>query len=79
MTPPPDHRVLTRRELLKTAGAVGAAMAVTPRSATAAVPAPIRPPGVESMMGVPFARHDKVRLAIVGTGLRGTSVLREWL
>lgn len=31
------------------------------------------------MLGVPFARHDTVRLAIVGTGLRGRSVLGEWL
>lgn len=79
MTPPPDDRVLSRRELLKTAGAVGAAMAVTPRSAVAATTAPPRGTGVTSMMGVPFERHEKVRLAIVGTGLRGTSVLREWL
>ncbi|MGD9525027.1 MAG: Gfo/Idh/MocA family protein, partial [Gemmatimonadales bacterium] len=32
-----------------------------------------------SMLGVPFARHETVRLAIVGTGLRGRSVLNEWL
>lgn len=31
------------------------------------------------MLGVPFARHETVRLAIVGTGLRGRSVLNEWL
>jgi len=28
---------------------------------------------------VPFERHDTVRIAIVGTGLRGKSMLREWL
>lgn len=31
------------------------------------------------MLGVPFERHEVVRIAIVGTGLRGRSVLREWL
>ena len=31
------------------------------------------------MMGVPFERHAKVRVAIVGTGLRGSSVLGELL
>ena len=31
------------------------------------------------MLGVPFDRHPRVRVAIVGTGLRGTSVLREFL
>lgn len=31
------------------------------------------------MMGVPFEPRDVVRIAIVGTGLRGRSVLHEWL
>ena len=31
------------------------------------------------MAGVPFERHDTVRIAIVGTGLRGRSMLNEWL
>ena len=31
------------------------------------------------MLGVPFERHDIVRVAIVGTGLRGRSVLGELL
>jgi predicted dehydrogenase len=77
---PPDDPSITRRDLLKAVGAAGAGLAVSPRgaSATGLGPAP-RPAGVASMMGVPFARHDTVRLAIVGTGLRGTSVLGEWL
>lgn len=32
-----------------------------------------------TMLGVPFEKHDKVRIAIVGTGLRGRSVLGELL
>ena len=31
------------------------------------------------MLGVPFEKHPTVRIAIVGTGLRGRSVLREFL
>ena len=32
-----------------------------------------------SMIGVPFERHETVRLAVVGTGLRGRETLREFL
>jgi predicted dehydrogenase len=69
---------LTRRDLLKSAGLAGAAL-IWPEAANAA-PAPgpggTAPP---SMIGVPFERHDTVRVAIVGTGLRGSSVLGEFL
>lgn len=71
------ERPISRRDLLKVAGAAGAAAALAPRDAGGAAP-----PGStrrDTMLGVPFARHETVRLAIVGTGLRGTSVLREWL
>ena len=70
----PFDEVLSRRDLLKTASAVGAAMAL-----------PLRPtdtparPAAATMMGVPFERHATVRIAIVGTGLRGSSVLGELL
>ncbi len=33
----------------------------------------------KSMIGVPFEKHETVRLAIIGTGLRGTSVLNQFL
>lgn len=79
MTPPDDHPI-SRRDLLKAAGAAGAVLAAVPRPAHGVVgEPPPRPPGAASMMGVPFSRHETVRLAIVGTGLRGTSVLGEWL
>ena len=76
---PPDDQPISRRDLLKAAGAAGAALATVPRGATAEPVPPSRPPGATSMLGVPFERHETVRLAIVGTGLRGTSVLGEWL
>jgi predicted dehydrogenase len=72
----PDHPV-TRRDLLKAAGLAGVA-AVAPRGAFAS-PTPARTGQEASMLGVPFARHETVRLAIVGTGLRGRSVLNEML
>jgi predicted dehydrogenase len=69
---------LTRRDLLKSAGLAGAAI-IWPDAAHAA--APPEPAGavLPSMIGVPFERHDIVRVAIVGTGLRGSSVLGEFL
>lgn len=71
-----DHPLLSRRDLLKAAGAATGALAIAARAEAAPPP---RRAGATTMLGVPFARHDTVRLAIVGTGLRGTSVLREWL
>ncbi len=35
--------------------------------------------GQSRMLGVPFEKHATVRLAVIGTGLRGRSVLREFL
>lgn len=71
---------LSRRDLLKAAGAASAALAVTPTDSPAAE-APMAPAlaAAPTMMGVPFARHATVRVAIVGTGLRGRSVLSELL
>ena len=40
---------------------------------------PPRVAGNGSMLGVPFEKHAVVRIAIVGTGLRGSSVLGELL
>jgi predicted dehydrogenase len=80
MPTPPERPPLTRRELLKLAGAagvVGSALPTLPHTLAAIEPPPPMPR--ETMMAVPFERHETVRLAIVGTGLRGTSVLREWL
>ena len=78
----------SRRDLLKGAALAGAGMALgLPVAAHAADgPTPLTPialPQPEraaaSMVGVPFAKHDTVRIAIVGTGLRGRSVLHELL
>ncbi len=74
----------SRRDLLRTAAAAGAGLALNQLhidDASAAPPAtPARPSsGATTMAGVPFERHDTVRIAIVGTGLRGRSMLHEWL
>lgn len=74
----PSDAPLTRRDLLKAAGLAGAALAARP-GVGATLPPPPRPVGATSMLGVPFTPHRTVRLGIVGTGLRGRSVLREFL
>ncbi|MCX5762198.1 MAG: Gfo/Idh/MocA family oxidoreductase [Gemmatimonadetes bacterium] len=90
MTPPSDDRAgLSRRDLLKSAALAGAALGVggvfspaIAESVTAGVQpdlAPVAPSARATMKGVPFERHDVVRIAIVGTGLRGRSVLHEFL
>lgn len=77
---------LSRRDLLAGA-AVAAAAAVTaaPAQLLASTDAwradliPPSPAGNGTMLGIPFEKYDKVRVAIVGTGLRGRSVLGELL
>lgn len=82
---------LDRRELLKRAVVVGAGIAgagaLTPfpaiaESITAISASGSTPPrllAATTMRAVPFARHATVRIAIVGTGLRGRSMLSELL
>jgi len=70
--------MITRRELLKTVGATGAAYGLAQLGLdTAPELAPARLG--DSMMGVRFEPRDVVRVGIVGTGLRGRSVLNELL
>ena len=90
MSSPSDDRAgLTRRDLLKSAAFAGAALGASgvfspaiAESVTAGAHPDLAPPmraGAKSMKGVPFERHETVRIAIVGTGLRGRSVLHEFL
>lgn len=72
----PRTAPLSRRELLKSAAALGAGAALT-ALATTDVAAAESASTATSMIGVPFERHETVRVAIVGTGLRGRSVLHE--
>ena len=82
---------LNRRDALKQALVAGAAIAgagaLTPMPAIAEDITAITSPEAEpkraayakTMKGVPFERHETVRIGIVGTGLRGRSVLSELL
>ena len=80
---------LSRRDLLKGAALAGAALvaggARSPTIAENVTAAthpdlePAAPPARATMHGVPFERHETVRIGIVGTGLRGRSVLGELL
>lgn len=77
----------SRRDLLKGAALAGAGLALGAGSlhaqpgedADAAASLLERPSTAATMAGVPFERHDVARIAIVGTGLRGRSVLHELL
>ena len=79
---------LSRRDLLKAAAIAGAGLAAGPFSSAIAENvtagahpdlAPPAPAARKSMRAVPFARHETVRVGMVGTGLRGRSVLNELL
>jgi predicted dehydrogenase len=80
---------LSRRDLLKHTALGGAALAASgvfnsaiAESITAAAHPDLAPaprPGRTTMRGVPFERRDTVRFGMVGTGLRGRSVLNELL
>jgi predicted dehydrogenase len=74
----------SRRDLLKAAGVAAAGIylpAIAEHSSAMLHPdaIPDAPRDRKSMKGVPFERHDTVRIGIVGTGLRGRSVLNELL
>jgi len=75
---------ITRRDLLKSAAISGAAAGLG--SVAPAILAPdgrweVEAPAAENptMVGVPFERHEKVRLGIIGVGGRGTGVCGEFL
>ncbi|MDX2182536.1 MAG: Gfo/Idh/MocA family oxidoreductase [Gemmatimonadaceae bacterium] len=77
---------MSRRNFLAGAAAVGVGALGLPAHVLAEdlalARSPETPPpasGGTFMRGVPFAQHDVVRVAIVGTGLRGRGILRELL
>ena len=77
---------LSRREMLRNAALAGLGLGVLGKSANAAEPVNALEslingpaPAGKSMIGVPFERRETVRIAIVGTGLRGRSTLEEFL
>ena len=80
---------ISRRDLLKSAAIAGAGLAASghftsaiAENVTAATHPDLEPtpsPGRKTMRAVPFGRHETVRIGMVGTGLRGRSVLNELL
>ncbi|HKQ05423.1 MAG TPA: Gfo/Idh/MocA family oxidoreductase [Blastocatellia bacterium] len=81
-----EEKKLSRRDLLKSVSMAGAALGLTsfgPGNEREAI-ATDTPTGepqarYDTMIGVRFEPRDVMRLAIVGVGLRGTSVLGEFL
>lgn len=81
---PDESPRLTRRDLLRSAAAAGAGLSLSGLNLRAEPPAPSPAPApraanLDPVTAMPFERHDTVRIAIVGTGLRGKSLLNEWL
>jgi hypothetical protein len=80
-----DESLLSRRGLLRTAGIAGAAAGLssflpaaemTPEGKLETFSPPSKNP---TMVGVPFERHETIRLGIIGVGGRGTGVLSDFL
>jgi len=76
-----DEKTLSRRELLKAAGlaSLGMAAASVVDAHESETEAQARRAQHRTMIGVKFDPHGVVRLGIIGVGLRGTEVLREFL
>ena len=75
---------LSRRDLLKAAGIAGVGISIAAIADGHVVPeseVSTQRTGAShpTMMGVKFEPRDVVRVGIVGVGLRGTSVLQEFL
>lgn len=72
-----DDTKVSRRDLLRSAALAGAGLGLTPDLRLPAPPPPAAVSG--SMLGVPFEARPLVRLALIGVGGRGTSMLPIWL
>ena len=79
-------RAVSRRRVLQSAAAAAGglglqALGLAPRvEAAGQTSAPSVPPSAgASMIGVPFERHDVVRIGLIGYGGRGTSLLHDLL
>ena len=89
MVNPSDNASISRRDLLKSSAMAGVLLgasgvwspAIAEVVTAAAHPdaIPEASSGRATMRGVPFERHERVRFGIVGTGLRGRSLLNELL
>jgi len=70
----------SRRDMLKQVGLGGLAAGLAAVGVDSAAAEPTHElRSAATMIGVPFEKRDSVRIAIVGTGLRGRSMLDEWL
>src|SRR5882724_9865118 len=74
-----EERQVSRRQLLKGAGLIGAGLAIGEPRAFA-----LEPPGMaaatnESVIGMKFEPRDTVRLGVIGVGGRGTGMLSNFL
>ena len=74
-----DDARFSRRDLLRSLAVAGAGAGLVRPAHGSGLDGEAQPPVRQSMMGVPFEPRDVVRIGIVGTGLRGRSLLGELL
>jgi predicted dehydrogenase len=75
-----DKAKISRRELLKVAALSSLAVTTIGNETLAdIVEPPVPSDNQPTMMGVRFEPRDVIRLGLIGVGLRGTEVLKEWL
>src|SRR5277367_71283 len=75
-----DERQVSRRQLLKGVGLVGAGLAIGEPSAFALQPANSAAAETnQSVVGMKFESRDTVRLGVIGVGGRGTGMLSNFL
>jgi len=82
-----NEEKLSRREMLRNAALASVGLGLIGTNANAAENGANlldtllagTEPKAQSMIGVPFEKHEKIRIAIIGTGNRGRSVLHEFL
>lgn len=86
MAPESQHEGVTRRALLGTGVAAGSGLGLVGLTGMPAAAdddpvgrEPRRRPGEKFMGGVPFERHDVVRVGIIGLGMRGGGMLGRFL
>ena len=74
-----QDKTLSRRDLLKAAGLAGIGLTTSSVTSAYSSEAAAERAQQRTMIGVKFKPHDVVRIGIIGVGLRGTEVLREFL
>src|SRR5882672_251504 len=75
-----DASKISRRDLIKSAAMAGATLGLADlRAPSTAAEEPVKPSLAASVIGMKFEPHPLIRVGIIGVGVRGTSMLDEFL